>query len=217
MKRLVIIGAGGFGREVLQWAKASPAFRREWEIAGFLDDRADALAAFPGIGLSVLGDTRTYQPRADECFICAVGKPRLRSELRKRFKEKGALFTRVIHPDTTIGRNVELGEGVILCPRVVLTCDLAIGANTALNISTAVGHDAVIGADCQLSSFCDITGYVSLEDRVFMGSRATVIPGKRVGEDAVVGAGSVVIGNVPPEVTVFGNPARVIVPRDDAV
>jgi len=210
MKRLLIIGAGGFGREVLEWAMASSAYRREWEIGGFLDDRQDALSPFPEVGLPVLGDTRTYDPKPQDCFICALGKPRLRAEIRRRFEEKGGHFTRVIHPQTTIGRGVELGEGVILCPRVVLTSDLYIGTNTALNVATAVGHDARIGVDCQLSSFCDVTGNVVLGNEVFMGSHASVIPSMRVGDGAVVGAGAVVIRNVPASVTVFGNPARII-------
>ncbi len=211
MKQLVIIGAGGFGREVLEWARACPAYRREWEIAGFLDDRPDALAPYRGIGLGILGNTRDYLPRKEDVFICALGKPSQRAALRQRFLERGAQFTRVIHESCVIGRGVELGEGVILCPRVVLTCDLAIGPNTALNVASAVGHDARIGADCQISSFCDITGFVTVGDGVFMGSRASIIPGKRVGDGAVIGAGAVVVSNVPASVTVFGNPARLLV------
>jgi sugar O-acyltransferase (sialic acid O-acetyltransferase NeuD family) len=210
MKRLVIIGAGGFGREVLGWARASTAYRREWEIAGFLEDRPDALDGYGGCAVPILGNTRDYEPRKDEVYICALGQPRLRKQLRERFAAKGAVFTRLIHESCVVGRGVELGSGVILCPRVVLTCDLHVGDNTAFNIAAAMGHDARIGADCQVSSFCDITGYVRIGDEVMMGSRASVIPGKHVGDRAVVGAGSVVVSNVPPDVTVFGNPARLL-------
>ncbi|MGC9451325.1 MAG: acetyltransferase [Oceanipulchritudo sp.] len=210
MKRLVIIGAGGFGREVAQWARACPAWRREWDISGFLDDRPDAMDPFPELGLPILGNTVDYEPGKDEVFLCALGNPSLRARMRQRFTERGAGFTRLIHESCLVGRGVELDPGVILCPGVVLTCDIHIGANTALNVHTAAGHDARIGADCQISSFCDITGYVRIGDRVFMGSRCSIIPGRRVGEGATVGAGSVVVSNVPPEVTVFGNPARLL-------
>jgi sugar O-acyltransferase (sialic acid O-acetyltransferase NeuD family) len=210
MKKLVIIGAGGFGREVLEWARESMDFQKAWNIEGFLDDRPDALERFPEINLPILGDTESYEPRSDQLFVIAVGHPDARKRLREHFSAKGASFAQIIHRSCVIGSRVKLGEGVILCPRVVLTCDIVIGANTALNVSTAVGHDAVIGEDCQISSFCDITGYVSIGDEVFMGSRASIIPGKCVGARSVVGAGSVVVSNVEDDVTVFGNPARIL-------
>lgn len=210
MKRLIIIGAGGFGREVLEWALGCPAYRKEWEIGGFLDDRPDALRKIPAVDVPLLGNTRDYEPRPEDCFLCAMGTPSLRAEMRRRFESRGGTFTRLIHESCVVGRRVDLGPGVILCPRVVLTCDIAIGANTALNVGSAVGHDAVLGDDCQISSFCDITGYVYIGNRVLSGSRASIIPGKQVGDDAVVGAGSVVVSNVPEAVTVFGNPARIL-------
>lgn len=210
MKQLVIIGAGGFGREVAEWARNCTAYRREWEVAGFLDDNPLALERFPEIGLSVLGGTADYQPRPNEVFLIALGKPSLRRAMRERFTGRGARFTRLIHESCVVGSRVQLEPGVILCPRVVLTCDLVVGANCALNVSTAMGHDARMGEDCQISSFCDITGYVQIGSGVLMGSRASVIPGRKVGDGAIVGAGSVVVADVPPGVTVFGNPARIL-------
>lgn len=210
MKRLIIIGAGGFGREVLEWAMESEAFGREWEPAGFIDDRKDALQNTADVGLPVLGTTQDYAPQKDDIFIIGIGQPKLRAEMRQRFAERGAAFTRVIHRSCIIGRRVHIEPGVVLCPGTTLTCDIAIGANTALNLNCAVGHDAVIGSDCQISSFCDITGYVQLGNRVFMGSRASVIPGKSVGDGTTIGAGSVVVSNIPSNVTVFGNPAKLL-------
>jgi sugar O-acyltransferase (sialic acid O-acetyltransferase NeuD family) len=214
MKQLLIIGAGGFGREVAAWARQSPAYRREWEVAGFLDDDPSALEAFPENRLPILGNTRDYMPRDNEVFLCAVGNAPMRAEIRSRFEARGAVFTRLIHESVVLGERVHLEPGVILCPRVVLTSDLSIGKNTALNVATAVGHDVQIGEDCQISSFCDITGFVEIGDRVLMGSGARIIPSRKVGSDAVLGAGSVVVRDVPEAVTVFGNPARLLTARD---
>lgn len=213
MKRLLIIGAGGFGREVAQWARQCASYRREWEVAGFLDDRPEALVDYRGCGLPIMGNTIDYEPGPNEVFLCALGNPGLRAALRRRFEERGARFTRLIHESVIIGRDVQLDAGVILCPRVVLTTDLHIGQNTALNVASAVGHDARIGEDCQISSFCDITGWVRVGDRVLLGSGARLIPGRQVGNDAVVGAGAVVVRDVPEAVTVFGNPATRLTAR----
>jgi sugar O-acyltransferase (sialic acid O-acetyltransferase NeuD family) len=214
MKRLIIIGAGGFGREVLEWAQHSTAYRREWTIAGFLDDCPDCLDRFKNCAVPVIGNTKDYQPRKEDVFLCAIGIPRLRQEMRQRFENKGAAFTRLVHESCVIGSRVDLAPGVILCPGVVLTCDIHIGANSAINVNSAIGHDAVVGSDCQISSFCDITGYVKIGNGVLLGSRASIIPGKQVGDRAVVGAGSVVVSDVPPDVTVFGNPARLLARHD---
>lgn len=209
MKRLLIIGAGGFGREVAGWARQCAAFRKEWEIAGFLDDNPQAVANYADIGLPVLGTIWEYMPQRSDLFICAIGTPKLRARVRAHFEEREGRFTRLIHESAIIGRNVYLEPGVICCPRVVLTCDVHIGKNTAINVASAIGHDAQVGTDCQISSFCDITGYVKVGDRVMMGSGARIIPGRRVESDATVGAGAVVIKNVSPATTVFGNPAKV--------
>lgn len=210
MKQLVIVGAGGFGREVLEWAQACPAYRREWEISGFLDDRPEALAGFPSVGLPILGSIEQYQPRKEDVFIIAIGHPRLRHQVRQQLARNGCELARLVHESCIVGNRVDLEPGVILCPGVTLTCDISVGCNTAININGAVGHDAVIGDDCQLSSFCDITGFVKIGNRVMIGSRASIIPGKQVGDDVTVGAGSVVIGDVPAGVTVFGNPASIL-------
>ena len=210
MKKLIIVGAGGFGREVAEWALGCQAFRREWEIAGFLDDNPDALKAYPGCGLPIIGSVREYEPRNDELFVIGIGQPVLRRRMRELLEGKDARFTRLVHSSCVVGNRVQLEPGVILCPRVVLTCDIHIKANTAFNISCAVGHDVVVGRDCQISSFCDLTGFVQLGDEVLMGSRATIIPGKRIGNQSIVGAGSVVISDVPSHVTVFGNPAKLL-------
>jgi sugar O-acyltransferase (sialic acid O-acetyltransferase NeuD family) len=215
MKRLIIIGAGGFGREVHQWATECDHHGNTWRIAGFVDDNPAALDDRPGLP-PILGRVWHYAPQADDIFVCALGKPALRAQVWDHYTARGATFGSVIHWTAQVGPRVTLGRGVVLCPHVVLTCDCAIGDNTALNVATAVGHDARIGAHCQLSSMCDITGHVTVGDQVFMGSRASILPSKQVGDGAVVGAGAVVIRDVPAHTTVFGNPAKVLFRNDDA-
>lgn len=205
-RSLVIVGAGGFGREVFEWAAQTFDFAGEWHFKGFVDDNPRALHGknYPA---GILCGIEAYQPEPSDYFLCAVGKPGIKANLVQQMLRKGAKPASLIHPSVVIGRNVHMGPGAILCPRVVLTCDITLGDFVTLNVATAAGHDVEIGSWSQTSAFCDLTGNTRLGEYVFMGSHSTVLPGMSVGDRAVVGAGSVVVRNVPPGETVFGAPA----------
>jgi len=207
MKRLIIIGAGGFGREVLGWARQCPECGRDWEPAGFLDDNPAALEGY-STDLPVLSGIREYAPQAEDRFVCAIGTPRIKKHAVEEIVARGGQFINLIHPSCLLGERVRLGQGIILCPRAVLTCDIEIGDHTALNLFTAVGHDARLGRYCQLQSYSEATGGVCLEDGVLMGTHATILPGVRVGEGATIGAGSVVVRSVKAGSSVWGAPAK---------
>lgn len=206
MKSLIIIGAGGFGREVLAWARQTYDFESEWTFGGFLDDNPDALRGFD-YREQVIAAVANYSPKPGDFFLCAVGQPKLKERMVQPVLEKGGRFTSLIHPSVIIGHNVSIGQGAILCPRVVLTSDIVVGDFVSLNVGTAVGHDVIIGDWCQASAFCDLTGASRIGRKVFLGSRASVLPKVSVGDEAVVGAGSVVLRPVKPGQTVFGVPA----------
>ncbi|TVP79605.1 MAG: acetyltransferase [Puniceicoccaceae bacterium] len=208
MKRLIIVGAGGFGREVFNWASAHPDCGRLWEIAGFLDDNPAALDGcnYP---VAVLGSVANHHPAADELFICAIGAPSIKWAVCQQLLDRSASFLTLVHPSVIMGANVQLGQGVVLCPGVILTCDIQIGDFAMINCLSSVGHDARIGDWATLSAHCDVTGGAEVGERALLGSGARILPGKKVGPGALVGAGSVVLGNVAAESKVFGNPARV--------
>lgn len=211
MKRLVVIGGGGFGREVIQWAQGSAACGRDWEVGGFLDDREEAGERLGSEGLQRLGGIWDYEPGKEDLFICAIGQTGLKRRVYEHFRKLGGVFTRVVHESCLVGSRVELGAGVILCPGVKLTCDIRVGENTAINLNTAAGHDVELGAHGQISSFCDLTGGVKVGHDVLLGSRVSLLPGVTVGDGATVGAGSVVLRPVPGGATVFGNPAKRVI------
>lgn len=207
VKRLLIVGAGGFGRELHAWCLQHPDCGRAWKIGGFLDERANALADF-NYPVDVVGSISGYEVQSEDILLCALGLPKVKQEVCQRLLSKGAEFLTFVHPSVVMGQNVQLGRGVVLCPRVVLTCDIELNEFVMFNVAASAGHDVRVGSWSTVSGHCDLTGRCKVGERVFFGSHACVIPGREIGDGAVVGTGAVVVTNVKSGNTVYGNPAR---------
>lgn len=207
MQQLFIIGAGGFGREVLEWALAMPAAGRDWQVAGFLDDYADALKGHD-LPVSMVGTPGEHAVRSNHLFICALGDPRQRVAYATSMRQRGGQFINIIHPTVSIGRNCRIGQGCILCPHVVVTCNVTLEDFVVVNCCSVVGHDAVVGEGATLSPHCTVAGRVRLGGGVFLGSHASILPKAVVEDFAVVGAGSVVLRRAAAHTTVMGVPAK---------
>jgi len=207
MKKLIIVGAGTFGRELLAWSLDIQRAQAEWTVAGFLDANPSALDGY-GWDYRILGDPKSYAPSPEDVFACAIGDPATRLRVCLSLKDRGAKFANLIHPTAIVGPKCRLGEGCILCPGSVLTTNVTLGDFVILNVKATVGHDAVLGRVTTLNAHCDVTGRARLGEGVYMGSHAAVLPGVVVGDYTVIGAGSVVIRNTQPHTTVLGVPAR---------
>lgn len=204
MKNLVIIGAGGLGREVLAWARQA---KTPFEVKGFLDDNLRALDRFMK-DVPILGRVEDYEPDPDEVFVCAIGGVESKRRCVEKIRERGGRFISVVHETAVVGEDAVLGEGVILCPHAVVSSDTRLGDFVTVNLHSTVAHDSVVGTWSQLHCHVDVTGGVTLGQSVMVGSHASILPGIKVGDGAVVGAGSVVTRHVGAGVTAFGVPAR---------
>jgi sugar O-acyltransferase (sialic acid O-acetyltransferase NeuD family) len=209
MKNLLIIGAGGFGREVFSWASDVNKKQKTWNIKGFLDDNLSALDGFE-YPKEVLSDIDTYEIDSEDEFICALGDPVTKQICIEKLLAKGAKFTNLIHPSAVVGYNVTLGVGVILCPMTIVNADAKLYNFVTLNNHSNIGHNTTVGDYTQINGYCDITGGVRIGSRVFFGSGVSVLPGIIIEDDAKIGVGSVVIRKVKANTTVFGNPAKVL-------
>jgi len=205
-KRLFIAGAGGFGRELLDWAFAVPEGSRDWEVHGFLDREAGTLKTSYG-SIPIWIDAEKLAFEESERVICAIGDPRTKLHCCRSLRQRGARFITLIHPTAVVGTNNRIGEGCVLCPNAAISNSVTLGDFVMLNAYSTIGHDAVLGDGCTLSSHADVTGWTVLGEGVFLGSHAVILPHAKVGAYATVGAGSVVLKRVKEGTSVFGVPA----------
>jgi sugar O-acyltransferase (sialic acid O-acetyltransferase NeuD family) len=211
MKRLIIISAGAFGREVRDIARD---IRREagkdcpWEIAGFLDDRDGILEGTGCEDTPILGSPETYAPRQGDLFICAIGEPSIRRHYADMLRAKGGEFVALRDPWTRIGSNTVLSFGSVVGPFCAISCDIEVGSDTMITAHVTIGHDVKIGHCCQIGASVFIGGRAVIGDDVTLHPHAAILPGVKVGDGAVVGAGAVVVSDVPAVQRVFGVPAR---------
>jgi len=208
MKRLLIVGAGGFGREVLT-TLVQVIQTDEWKFGGFLDGNSKALDAF-NFPFGVVGDPLTYQPGPDDLFACGLGGPAVKLRVCRSLKERGAKFISLFHPTARVGADCHVGAGSIFCAYSGATTNVKIGEFVVFNSFSGAGHDAVVGDGCTFNSFSEVTGYGVLEEGVYVGSHACILQRVRVGKYATIGAGSVAVKTVRAGTTVMGVPAKVI-------
>lgn len=205
--RLIIVGAGGFGRELYFWARDCHQAGSVPPLAGFIDDVIDAL---PGYDMSRLGTIQDYQPQAGDQFVVALGEPAKKRKVVEMLQGRGARFATLIHPTTTVVATASIGEGVIMCPFAMAMPDSKAERFVTILNYGGIGHDAVAGEFTTLSSLVDVTGNVKIGKDVSIGSGARLLPGIKVGDGATIGAGAVVVRSVKPGTTVFAAPAKTL-------
>ncbi|CDE82933.1 sugar O-acyltransferase sialic acid O-acetyltransferase NeuD family [Coraliomargarita sp. CAG:312] len=206
MVNIIIVGAGGLGREIFGYVQDCISSGKPWKIKGFIDDNPNALQGYK-YETKIISSMENYLPSPDDTLVCAIGTPKIKKEKVEKLLERGAKFTTLVHPTAYVGPNVVLGEGAVICPRVSLTCDISIGKFALLNIATGCGHDSQIGDFATISGFCDITGFCKVGEGAFLASHVSMIPNSEIGKWSKVGIGSTVILKIKDNESAFGNPA----------
>jgi sugar O-acyltransferase (sialic acid O-acetyltransferase NeuD family) len=216
---LVIVGAGGMGREILDVVKAMDAIRPTWDLLGFVADGGGDLDELEALGASFLGPieeleaggahsvdaARTGTP---PLFVIGIGSGAARRSIDKRLTDAGWEAATLIHPSATIGARCEIAPGVVITAGARVTTNIRLGRHVILNVNCSISHDCVLGNYVTVSPGVNISGRVTLDDGVECGTGAAFLPGVTVGRDTRVGAGAVVTKDWPPGCTVVGVPAR---------
>ena len=214
MKKVVIIGAGGFGREALDVFDACNQDNPEYDVLGFIVQSQFAKPGEMVYGKPILGDFAWLEGRSKDVYaICSLGAPHHRRRLIGMAEKAGARFCSVVHPLTVINRGTTMGEGVIINGNCSISSSIRIGDYVHINAATLIGHDAVLKDFVTVSPGVMISGKVTIEEGAFIGIGAIIIEKITIGAWSVVGAGTTIVNDVPENTTVVGVAGKVIKTR----
>lgn len=206
MQDLIIIGAGGFGREVKELIIDINQIKETYNIIGFIDDGIEAgtlIHNIPVLGnISYLNNLKTKP-----LLVVAIGDPKVKKSVVEKLS--GFNFPSLIHPSVNrLGANISIGQGCIICRGNILTCDIVIEDFVILNLACTVGHDTIIKRYSSFMPSVNISGQVIIEEGVYGGTGAKIINNVTIGEQSIIGAGAVVAKSIPSHCTAVGIPAK---------
>lgn len=210
MKDIVIIGAGGFGREVAWLIEDINKVNHEWNIVGFVDDNAK-LHGKKINGYKIIGGIELLKNMEEVYVSFGLGSPKIKEFILNRLKEFNNIkFTNLIHPSVIIAPYSELGEGNIICANNILSVNSKILNNVTVNLGCTIGHDVVLEDFVTVSPGVNLSGFVTVKKGADVGTGSSVVQGLTIGENTVIGAGAVVVNNLPESCTAVGAPAKPI-------
>jgi sugar O-acyltransferase (sialic acid O-acetyltransferase NeuD family) len=210
LRPLVIVGAGGLGREVLVLLHQLNDQQPTWDLRGFYDDVPPS-TALPLPYLGTVADLRaTAEPMA---VAVAVGSSQARTAVVARLSAGHLSFPTLIHPGVSCApyQHLQFGAGCIITQGCILTTNVRLGRHVLLNLGCTIGHDAVLEDFCSLMPHANVGGQAHLAEAVYLGTNTTVINKVRIGARSILGAGAVAVRDLPADVTAVGVPAKPII------
>ena len=211
VEKVVIIGAGDHGRGALEIFREASRHGCKYDVFGFLDDSQQKQGVMVG-GLPVLGglDWIHDQHRPEIGYVIGIADTRAKQRIAQRLDERSLTFVSVVHPSAFIANGVRVAPGALINAGVAIAYDTLIEEHTTVNLNATIGHDCVVGRFSTVAPGTNIGGRVRLGEGCDIGLNAAVGKGLQIGEWSSIGPGTVVIKDVAPGQSVFGNPARTV-------
>lgn len=210
MKKIAIIGAGGFGREVKMLIDQINLIENKYIFIGFYDDglpKGEIINGFPILGS--ISDLN--QVKDDLCVAIALGMPIIKKKVVEQIINPKIIFKTLIHPSVIVGNDeVSIGKGSIICAGNIITCNIKINNFVIINLACTIGHDTVIEDYVSIMPGVNVSGEVNLCECVYIGTGAKIINQVEIGKNAIIGSGAVVSKSIPENCTAVGIPAKPI-------
>lgn len=208
MEDLVIIGAGGFGREVAWLIEDINKKRLKWNVLGFVDED-ESIQGTEINGYKVIG-TLDWLKEQKISVVNAIGDPIIKKKITDKLQGSHNIYPVLIHPSVIYSDRVKFGEGSIICAGNIITVDVKIGNHVIINLDCTVGHDTNIGDYTTILPSVNVSGYVTTEECVSVGTGSAITQGVGIGKNTVIGAGAIVVKDLPANCTAVGSPAKPI-------
>lgn len=206
---LGIYGTGGSGRGIHDLAEIINQKTQRWNKILFIDDMLPEGLAHDLERYHF--DTITSKFAINEIEIAlAVGEPVSKCIIEEKVRSVGCVFATLIHPGAEISPSAKIGSGAIIRKGAILSCDAVIGNNVFIEPYGTVGHDSMVGDNCQISQFAVIAGNCTIGKNTFIGLSVSIKEKTKVGNNVIISMGACVMRDIPDDVVVGGNPARVI-------
>ena len=206
MKEIIILGAGGTGREVMEFCE--DIFSDEnYRIKGFLSDVLDVLDGLD-VPYPLLGTIKDYKIQEDDRFILAIGDVAGRRKIAENILAQGGKFLTFIHPSAQVCRSAKIGQGVIIFPFAYVGANATVGDYCFINLWAACAHDAVLGKFSELAPYSALSGGAQTGEECFLCIHSVVAPKTKIGNRVIISQGSVTKENQADNSFVIGVPGE---------
>mgnify|MGYP006166774041 FL=1 len=209
MEEILIIGAGGFGREVLWTINDCNEIKKKYLVLGFIDDDKSLHGDLID-GFSVLGGLNWIEKNYQKSISCviAIGDSLKKKEMVNQLKKIDPTYATIIHPTVISSKSITIGEGTIIQAGTIMTINIVIGKHVHLNIDSTVGHDTVIEDYVTINPGVHINGKTTIGSSTYVGTGVVMKQEIKIGFESIIGAGAVLLENVPEKSVYAGVPAK---------
>lgn len=210
MKKIAIIGAGGFGRELKGLIDDINKVNSIYEFVGYYEDnkvKGEKINGYPVLG--TIEDLNKIDQKIN--IVLGIGDPKVKFKIISKINNPLITFPVLVHPSCIVGTDeVTIGAGTVICAGTIITCNIIIEKFVTFNLMCTVGHDTVIKEFSSFMPSINISGEVVVGKYVYVGTGAKIINQLQIGDRTIVGAGAVVSKSLPADCTAVGIPAKAI-------